>query len=114
MVVYAGARLHPAYLPRRRAPARARARRRSSRLGLTLAGIVTGFLLALFYLTQTIHVAATNYDVNHLLAERERLVRQLQSLEGDIARWGAEPAVVEGAQRLGLSRLGGTVRAPSR
>jgi len=79
-----------------------------------MAAIITAFLLGLFYLTQTMHVAATSYDVESLLVERERLIQELQTLEGDIARLGAEPAVVRGAQGIGLSRLGGSVRLPAR
>lgn len=118
MAVYEGARPHPLALPRRRTPARARARvrarRRSSPLGLSLAGIVIAFLLALFYLAQTMHVAATGYDLDGLLVQRERLVQQISTLHGDIHRWGAEPAVVKEATEMGLDRLGKPLRLTGR
>jgi hypothetical protein len=118
MAVYEGARPHPLGLPRRRTPTRARtrirARRRNSPLGLSLAGIVIAFLLALFYLAQTMHVAATGYDLDALLLERELLLQQLTTLEGDIHRWGAEPAVVKEATEMGLDRLGRPIRLPGR
>jgi hypothetical protein len=119
VAVYEGARPQPLALPRRRNPTRARARvrahrRRSSPLGLSLAAIAICFLLALFYLAQTMHVAATGYDVDSLLLERERLIQQIATLEGDIHRWGAEPAVVKEATEMGLDRLGRPVRLPGR
>jgi hypothetical protein len=116
MAVYEGARRGPApFVPaRRQRVARTRAHRGTSRLGLALAAILVVFLLALFYLTQTLGVATLNYDIDALLAERTAIEQQLQSVEGDIARWGAEPAVVKGAQRAGLDRLGDGVRVPAR
>ncbi len=118
MAVYEGARPQPLALPRRRAPTRARARtrarRRNSPIGLTLAAIVIAFLLALFYLAQTMHVAATGYDLDALLVEKARLTQRIASLEGDIHRWGAEPAVVKEATEMGLDRLGRPVRLPGR
>src|SRR3972149_805429 len=90
--------------PRPRRRVRVGARRGTSRVGLTLAAILVVFLLALFYLTQTLGVAALNYDIDTLIAERSALEQQLQSVEGDIARWGAEPAIVKGAQQAGLDR----------
>ncbi|HET7677486.1 MAG TPA: hypothetical protein VFK38_06500 [Candidatus Limnocylindrales bacterium] len=126
MAVYEGARPRTFELPRRRvtslpdrrtpprARRRSRARRGSSPVGLSLAAILTTFLLGLFYLTQTIHVAATNYDVDTLLEKRNRLGQELTSLEADIARWAAEPAVVKGATAAGQSRLGRPLRVPAR
>jgi hypothetical protein len=113
MAVYQGARPYPALLPRPRPAARARPRRGSSPLGLTLAAILVCFLLALFYLTQMIHVAATSYDIDELVIERNRLDQQLQSLQGDMARWGAEPQILEDAQQTGLGDLGDPVRVPA-
>jgi hypothetical protein len=81
---------------------------------LALAAIVVSFLLGLVYLSQTVHVAATNYDLDALAAERLRLQQALRRLETDVARWGAEPSVLQGAQELGLSGLGRPVRVPAR
>jgi hypothetical protein len=109
MAVYEGARPQPFALPRRRQPVPVRAGRRTSRVGLALAGILVAFLLGLFYLTQTVHVAATNYDIGALAEERDRISQQLQSLQGDIARLGAEYAIGKRAQELGLNQLGAAV-----
>ena len=114
MAAYQGARPYATPLPRRRQPTRTRARRRSSPVGLGLAGILVTFLLALFYLTQTIHVAATSYDIDLLAAENDRLQQRLQSIQGDIARWGAEPQILRSAQELGLADLGRPVRLSPR
>jgi cell division protein FtsI/penicillin-binding protein 2 len=114
MVVYEGARPQPFALTRRRQPVPMRAGRRTSRVGLALAGILVAFLLGLFYLTQTVHVAATNYDIGALAEERDRMSQQLQSLQGDIALLGAELAVGRRAQELGLNPLGAAVWVPAR
>lgn len=89
---------------------RVRAGRRGSPIGLVLAGILTAFLLGLIYLTQTIQVAATTYQTDQLVGQRQHLERQIQSMQGAIARFGAEPVIVERALQAGLDRLGGKVR----
>ena len=101
-------------IPRRRPASRIRARRRASPVFVTLALIVTAFVLGLMYLTQSIRVAATDFEIDRLLSEQSRLVQQIQSLEGDITHYGAEPAVVERAGQAGLDRLGGATRIPAR
>lgn len=116
MAVYQAVRMATiaSTLPRRRQPARRRAARGASRVGLSLAAILVAFLLGLFYLTQTIGAAASSYDIDTLMASRDHLDRQLQSVEGDIARWGAEPAIVTAAQAAGLSQLGAPIRVAGR
>ena len=114
MAVYQGARPYPSILPRPNARSRRRAGSGTHRVSLGLAGILVCFLLALFYLTQMIHVAATGYDIDSLVVERNRLEQELQSLQGDIARWGAEPQIMDGAQQKGLADLGNPVRLPAR
>lgn len=101
-------------LPRRRQPARRRARRGTSRVGLSLAAILVATLLGLFYLSQTVGTAAANYDTDALTATHDRLARQIQSVEGEIYRQGAEPAIVQSAQAAGLSPLGGELRIAGR
>lgn len=96
-------------LPRRHT-ARVRSRQRQRAVNIALAVILSAFLVALFYLVQTIHVAAANYELDRLLVERDRLTRELQSLRGEVVRWGAEPAVVTRAGQSGLSRLGEPLR----
>jgi hypothetical protein len=114
MAVYEGARPQPLVLPRRRQPARIRAGRRTSPVALALAGVLVSFLLGLFYLTQTVHVAATNYDIDTLLADRDRMQQDLQSLQGDIARLGAQLAITKRAQETGLDQLGAPIRVKAR
>lgn len=118
MAVYEGARLRPMALPlrrtstviaRRRQPVRVRAGLRTSPVAVALAAVLVLFLLGLFYLTQTMRVAATNYDIDTLLSDRDHMGQQLQSLQGDIARLGAEFAVSKLAQQQGLSQLGAPV-----
>lgn len=116
MAVYQGARrVHGQLtLPRRHAATRPRARRRTNRVGIAIAAIIAAFLLGLFYLTQTLGVAMSRFDIDALTAERDVISQQIQSVEGDIARWGAEPAVVKIAQQSGLDRLGESLRVPGR
>lgn len=114
MAVYGGVRAQPALLPRRRSARPARSRHRASPARAVTAAILTAFVLGLVYLTQTIHVAAVNHEIDGLYAEQQRLTQQVQSLKGDIARWGAEPAILERAQGAGLDRLGGRLRVAGR
>lgn len=109
MAVYEGARPRATVLPRRRQPSRVRARRRSNPIGLTLAAIIVAFLLGLFYLTQTVHVAATTYDIDALMNQRDQMSQQLQSLKAEIAQYGAELAVSTRAQQSGLVPLGAPI-----
>jgi hypothetical protein len=109
MAVYEGARRQPLVMERRRQPARVRAGNHTSRVGLALAGILLLFLLGLFYLTQTVHVAATNYDIDTLLSQRDKVDQQLRSTQSDIARLGAEYAITKRAQEAGLNPLGAPV-----
>lgn len=117
MSVYPGARRATRphlLLPRRKAATRDRARRRTNHAGIALAAIIATFLLGLFYLTQTLGTAITRFDIDALGAERVDIEQRILSVEGDIARWGAEPAIVHGAQQVGFDRLGTSVRVPGR
>ncbi len=118
MAVYEGTRYYPLARPgavsRRRQAARVRAGRRVSRVPLAMATILVSFLLGLFYLTQTVQTAATNYDIDALIAERTHLTQQLQSLQGDIAEQGSELSVTSRALGLGLSQLGAPAWIPAR
>jgi hypothetical protein len=115
MTAYQGARPRTAVLPaRRRIAAPVRAGRRSHPVGLLLAAVVVTFLLGLIYLAQTIQLAATNYEVDQLLAERDDLLRQVQTVETTIVRFGAEPLVLERAQLQGFDPLGARIRVPAR
>ena len=115
MTVYQGARPGPVTLaPRRRLSRPARAGRRSHPVGLLMAGVLVLFLIGLVYLGQTIQLAATNYEVDRLLLERDDLGRQVQTLEATVARWGSEPLVLDWAQQVGLDSLGTRIRVPAR
>jgi hypothetical protein len=122
MAVYQGARLHAVALPagarplaeRRAARIPVRARRRLRPTALALAGVLVAFLLGLVSLTQTLQATATNYQIDSLLIDRQRLQQELQSQQGAIAQWGSEPQVVQWAQQEGLNRLGGKVHVPAR
>lgn len=117
MSVYPGARRAtptPLLLPRRRTAVRGRAGRRTNHAGVALAAIAAAFLLGLFYLTQTLGTAMTRFDIEALAAERADLEQRILSVEGDIARWGAEPAIIHGAQQAGFDRLGTSLRVPGR
>lgn len=115
MTAYQGARPHSAVLPpRRRLATPVRAGRRSHPIGLLLAGVLVAFLLGLIYLAQTIQLAATDYEVQQLLAERDDLLRQVQTVETTIVGWGAEPFVLERAQQQGFDPLAARVRIAGR
>jgi hypothetical protein len=92
----------------------ARARRGVRPVGVALAIVVSIFLLGLVHLTYTLQAGAIRSDIDSLMAEGDRLRREIQSQEGTVARWGSEPQVMDWAQQHGLDRLGGTIRVPSR
>jgi hypothetical protein len=114
MAVVQATRAQPAAVARRRQPTRRRARRAPNRVGLSLAAILVAFLLGLFYLTQTIGVATASYDIDRLSDESQRLDRLISSLQGEVAQWGGEPAIVRAAQAAGLDRLGDPLRLTGR
>jgi len=99
---------------RRRISRPARAGRRVHPVGVLLAAILVCFLLGLIYLAQTIQLAATNYQIEQLIAQRDDLHRQLQTIETSVLSWGAEPTVLERAQRLGLDQLPSRTRLIAR
>jgi hypothetical protein len=122
MAVYEGARLRAVAIPtgarpiaaRRASRIPARARRRLRPVAFVFAGILVAFLLGLVYLTQTLQAGVTNYQIDSLLIERQRLQQEIQSQKGSIAQWGSEPQVVQWAQQEGLNRLGGKLRIAAR
>jgi hypothetical protein len=126
MAVYQGARprstvLSPraravgaSTLPRRTMRGAVRARRGSNRIGFVLGGIVLAFLLAFFSLAQTMSVSATNYDIDRLASQRERLEALRRDLTSDLNRLGREPAVRKQAAEVGLGQLGAPLLIPAR
>ena len=99
---------------RRRLSNPARARRRAQPFAAMISVVLVGLLVGLIYLAQTIRLAATNYEIDGLLAERDDLARQVQTLETNVLRWGTEATVLEHAQRLGLDQLETRIRLPAR
>jgi hypothetical protein len=67
--------------------------------------VLVAFLIGLIYLGQTVHLAATNIEIDQLAAQRDDLYRQVQTVETSVLAWGTEPTVLESAQRLGLDQL---------
>jgi hypothetical protein len=115
VTAYQGARAQPIGLAARRRVAQpSRAGRRTHPVGLLMAGVLVALLLGLVYLGQTVQLAATNYEVDQLLLERDDLGRQVQTLEATVARWGSEPLVLDWAQQVGLDALGTRIRVPAR
>lgn len=115
MTVYQGARPRPVALgQRRRLSQPSRIGRRSHPIGLLMAGVVVLFVIGMVYLGQTARLAATSYQVDQLLLERDDLSRQVQTIEATVARWGSEPLVLDWAQQAGLDVLGAKLRVPPR
>lgn len=90
---------------RRRPVPVARARQRSNRVGIALGAIVVVFLVAFFYLAQTMRVSATSYEIDRLQAERDRMIAQRADLQSSLQRLGREPAIRKQAIDLGLGQL---------
>ncbi len=117
MAVYQGARPRPIVipprpraaavpeLPRRRLRGAVRARRGPNPVGLILGGIAVIFMLAFFWLAQTVSVSASGYDIDRLNADRDRLEAQLTDLRSNLNRLGHEPAIRKQALDSGLGQL---------
>jgi hypothetical protein len=122
MAVYEGARPRAGLLPRRRiaepvaAPALprrrirhargvARAGRRRTLVGAVLTGIVVAFVMAFFTLTQSVHVAATGYDVDRLTEERDHVDNRILEIGSDLNRLGRAPAIRKLGRDAGLDQL---------
>jgi hypothetical protein len=126
MAIYEGARQRSGFLnrpiaapqapslPRRRTRSPVRARRRASRVGVVLGGIVLAFLLAFFSLAQSVRVSATGYDLERLSADHDRLEGQRQQLISDLNRLGREPAIRKQAIDAGLAPLPAPLVVPAR
>lgn len=99
---------------RRRLSSPARAGRRAQPFGALLAVVLVALLVGLIYVAQTIHLAATNYEIDGLIAQRDDLTRQIQTLETSVLRWGTEATVLDRAQRIGLDQLETRIRLPAR
>ena len=129
MAVYEGARaggllgprtdrvvLRPAAgpVPRRRALPASRAGRRRLPVGTLLGGIALVFVLAFFSLAQAIRVSASNYEVDRLALQRDRLEARQRELLSDLNRLGSEPAIRKLAFDAGLGQLDTPIVLPAR
>ena len=88
-------------------PHRAASRRRRDSEGVSgfLLAIAAAACLALFYLSQSTHVAATGYQIDALEAELSRGRSANQQLILDIAAARSPAAIERAAERLGLREL---------
>lgn len=84
------------------------------RVGLVLAGIVITFGGAFLWLTQSVRVAATNYDIVRLVSERDRLQALSVDLRSDLERLSGGPAIRQEALDLGYGQLGAPLVIPAR
>jgi hypothetical protein len=89
-------------------------RPRTSSVGLILAAIVVLFSGSFLWLTQSVRVASTNYDIVRLISERDRLEALAIDLRSDIDRLSGEPAVRQEAIDNGLGQLGAPIVVPAR
>jgi hypothetical protein len=78
----------------------------ASRVGMILATIVVVFSGAFLWLTQSVRVAATNYDIVRMVSERDRLDALRVDLRSDLERLAGEPAIRQEALDRGLGQLG--------
>jgi hypothetical protein len=108
----------PGTATRSRRPVRggvvSRARRRSGRTGILIAGIVLAFGLGFVSLAQTVQVSATGVEVDRILAERRILLAEQDQLRSDLYRLGREPALRKQALDAGLGQLVNPLIVPAR
>jgi hypothetical protein len=76
---------------------------------MTLAAIVVLFSGAFLWLTQTVRITATNYDIVRLTADSDRLDALRVDLRSDLDRLSGEPAVRQAALDNGLGQLGAPI-----
>lgn len=84
------------------------------RVGLVLAAIVVIFSGAFLWLSQSVRMTATNYDIVRLVSERDRLEALSIDLRSDLERLSSEPAVRQAAIDRGLGQLGAPIVIPAR
>ena len=103
-----------AAVPRRRLSRAERAFVRSTTVRALTGAVLVAFLIGLIYLAQTVNLQATNYDVDQLVAQRDDLYRQAQTIETTVLGWGTEPTVIGRAQQLGLDQLPSRIHIAAR
>jgi hypothetical protein len=116
MAVFQGARLRPVALPTGRVERRPSARvapkapvRDTPRIrptGLLMAAILTGTMLGLVYLTQTLDSNATSLEIRRLESRGQELQGQLLNQRSKVEVDGNPDAVLRAAKQLGLRELG--------
>jgi len=100
--------------PRRRLSRASRISARSHPARPLIGAVLIAFLIGLIYLAQTVQLAATNFEIDQLTAQRDDLYRQVQTVETSVLAWGTEPTVIQHAQQLGLDQLAPRVRLSAR
>jgi len=103
-----------AAVPRRRLSRVERTFVRSTTVRALTGAVLVVFLIGLIYLAQTVNLQATNYQVDQLVAQRDDLYRQAQTIETSVLGWGTEPTVIGRAQQLGLDQLPTRTRIAAR
>ena len=83
-------------------------------VGLILAAIIVLFCGGFLWLSQSVRVSATNYDVVRLISERDRLEALRVDLRSDLERLSGEPAVRKQALDHGLGQLAAPIVIPAR
>jgi len=78
----------------------------SQRVGLALAGIVVAFSGAFLWLSQSVRVTATNYDIVRLTSEQDRLQALTVDLQSDLRRLSGALAIRQEALDRGYGQLG--------
>ena len=100
---------------RRNAGARVGLPRASTQtVGLILAGIVVAFSGAFLWLSQSVRVTATNYDIVRLTSDQVRLQALSVDLRSDLGRLSGAPAIRREALDLGYGQLGAPLVIPAR
>ncbi len=78
----------------------------TQRVGLALAGIAIVFSGAFLWLSQSVRVTATNYDIIQLAQDRDRLQALSVDLQSELDRLAGAPAVRQQALDQGYGQLG--------
>ena len=103
-----------AAVPRRRLSRAERSFVRSTTVRALTGAVLVAFLIGLIYLAQIVNLQATNYEVGQLVAQRDDVYRQAQTIETTVLGWGAEPTVISRAQQLGLDQLPSRIHIAAR
>jgi hypothetical protein len=86
----------------------------TGQVGLALGAIVIVFSGAFLWLSQSVRLSATNYDVVRLVSEGDRLEALRVDLRADLDRLDGGPAIRRAALENGLGQLGVPVVIPAR